>query len=192
MGLTMETGTIIHWLKQEGEPVKAGEPLLEIETDKASVEIEALESGTLQKIVAGPDEEIPVGAVIGYLLKSGEAADQEVPALAPAALDASPVPFVSVAPDSSLPVVLPVGQKVKASPAARKLAKSLQVDLARVKGSGPDGRIVAWNVSDVAKSPVSEAQALQAQEPSMRVSPVAQRVAAEWQRSGGRYHASRC
>src|SRR5512140_2081596 len=94
MGLTMETGTIIHWLKQEGEPVTAGEPLLEIETDKASVEIEALETGTLHKIVAGPGAEIAVGAVIGYLLRPGETAGRDVPA---AAIQIS---SVSDAPDS--------------------------------------------------------------------------------------------
>ncbi len=77
MGLTMESGIIVQWLKQEGEAVAAGEPVLEIETDKATVEIEALESGTLHKIVARAGEEIPVGGVIAYLLKPGETAAQE-------------------------------------------------------------------------------------------------------------------
>ena len=77
MGLTMETGTIVHWLKQEGESVAVGEPLLEIETDKATVEIEALEGGTLQKIVAKAGDEIPVGGVIAYMGQAGEAAEEK-------------------------------------------------------------------------------------------------------------------
>ena len=125
--------------------------MLEIETDKASVEIEALESGMLQKIVAGPGEEIPVGAVIGYLLKAGETAVQfrklhrhrsaspcQSFPVQPASLDADPSRSVR--------------HEGESQSGRRKLAKSLGVDLARAKGSGPDGRVVAWNVTDLRKS----------------------------------------
>jgi pyruvate dehydrogenase E2 component (dihydrolipoamide acetyltransferase) len=173
MGLTMESGTIVHWLKQEGETVAVGEPLLEIETDKATVEIEAMESGTLQKIVANVGDEIPIGGIIAYIGKVGEAAQQEPSAVA----QASQTPAASL--ELSPQVILPAAShKVRASPAARKLARSLGVDISDVRGSGPNGRIVAWNVTDVAEA-ATKVQAAPAEQSPVRVSPVAQRVAAE-------------
>jgi pyruvate dehydrogenase E2 component (dihydrolipoamide acetyltransferase) len=171
MGLTMETGRIVNWLKQEGQTVKAGELLLEIETDKATVEIESLESGVLGKIVAGPGEELPVGAVIGYLTKEGETLDQNIQAITPAltgALQASNVSSVSSGTQANPAVI---NSKVKASPAARHLAQQLGMRLDQINGSGPNGRIVAWNVSEAVK--------LAAQSDTGRISPVAQRVAAD-------------
>lgn len=174
MGLTMETGTIVRWLKHEGEQIAAGEPLLEIETDKSSVEIEALETGKLHQIVASEGTEVPVGAVIAYFLKPGEEAG---PAPASPAVVSAGSAIVSVAAqqpaalESAAPVVV---AKVKASPAARRLARNLGVDLAAVRGSGPDGRVVAWNVADIAATK-AEAETKSA----ARVSPVAQRVAAD-------------
>jgi pyruvate dehydrogenase E2 component (dihydrolipoamide acetyltransferase) len=135
MGLTMEEGTVIAWLKQENQPVAAGEPLLEIETDKSTVEIESPSSGILRQIIAKPGETVPVGAVIGYLAASGE-----------------------------------VG-KVKASPAARRIARQLGISLAHVAGSGPGGRIVAWNVADLSEQ--------QTEKPVVKASPLAQKVAAD-------------
>jgi pyruvate dehydrogenase E2 component (dihydrolipoamide acetyltransferase) len=153
MGLTMETGRIVSWLKQVGQTVKAGELLLEIETDKATAEIESLESGVLGKIIGNPGEEFAVGAVIGYLTKEGETLDQKI-----------------IAPASNATID---NAKVKASPAARRLAQKLGVGLSQVSGSGPNGRIVAWNVTEAAKSADKRSQ------PDVgRISPVAQRVAA--------------
>ncbi len=173
MGLTMETGTIVQWLKKEGDSITAGEPLLEIETDKATVEIEALESGVLHKIVAASGAEIPVGEVIAYFLKPGEAAEQPIPAALPTYAEApqsSPARGAVTYAPTAAAVTL---QGVKASPAARRMAKNLGVDLAEVRGSGPDGRIVAWNIEEMARA------RSQAEATSPRISPVAQRVAAE-------------
>jgi pyruvate dehydrogenase E2 component (dihydrolipoamide acetyltransferase) len=154
MGLTMETGRIVSWLKQVGQTVKAGELLLEIETDKATAEIESLESGVLGKIIGNPGEEFAVGAVIGYLTKEGETLDQKI-----------------IAPASNVTID---NAKVKASPAARRLAQKLGVGLSQVNGSGPNGRIVAWNVTEAAKSADKKSQ------PDVgRISPVAQRAAAD-------------
>ncbi len=173
MGLTMETGTIVQWLKQEGDSITAGEPLLEIETDKATVEIEALESGTLHKIVARAGAEIPVGEVIAYFLKPGEAA-AEPPAVADSASEVALQPAaVPSEPPMLSAASLVVSEKVKASPAARRMAMNLGVDLVRVRGSGPGGRIVAWNVEEMATSKPEPGAS------SLRVSPVAQRVAAD-------------
>ena len=178
MGLTMETGIIVQWLKQEGEPVAAGEPLLEIETDKATVEIEALEGGTLGKIVAAAGQEIPVGAVIAYMVKAGETAEQvgklKVPAKAEmmqpgAAASQSAVDGTAMAEMTG---------KVKASPAARRLAKDLGVSLTGMQGSGPGGRIVAWNVAEAGQAIAPTKAQPETQAPA-RVSPVAQRVAAD-------------
>ena len=138
MGLTMETGTVVRWLKKEGEGVVQGEPLLEIETDKATVEIEALEGGTLYKIVAGIGEEIPVGGVIAYLLKPGETAEGAVERA-----EAGKATQYAVQPQATLTSIVvgaPSVQKAKASPAARRLAKNLGVQVGAVQGSGAESR----------------------------------------------------
>ena len=173
MGLTMETGRIVSWLKQEGQKVEAGELLLEIETDKSTVEIESLEGGILGKIVAGPGEELPVGAVIGYLVKEGETLAQDLKKAAPAI--AFTAPKVS---DPSTETRTNGTLKVKASPAARYLAQQLGVGLSQINGSGPDGRVVAWNVTEAVKSAADANQPDSAQVPG-RISPVAHRVAAD-------------
>jgi len=178
MGLTMETGRIINWLKQEGQPVKAGEPLLEIETDKATVEIESLDSGVLGKIIAGIDAEIPVGAVIGYLLEDGEMLAEDMQDTAPAAAINSPVSNISGASTETQADPAMGTTKVKASPAARHLAKQLGVSLEQVNASGPNGRIVAWNVAEAAQS-AAEISPADPETYSGRVSPIAQRVAAD-------------
>ncbi len=181
MGLTMEAGKVVNWLKEEGQAVQAGEPLLEIETDKATVEIEALESGVLAKIIAGPGQEMPVGATIGLLLTKGETMDQFAPTTTPGSKGASLPAMPSSAAPGSQDVPSSVGQKVKASPAARRLANSLEIDLAQIKGTGPDGRVVAWNVAEDA-STLSRPLATEASEQRQglgRVSPIAKRVAAD-------------
>lgn len=145
MGLTMEEGTVIAWLKGVGEMVQAGEPLIEIETDKATVEIEAPATGILRQIVGQPGETFPIGTVIGYLAAPGEKGA--------------------------------VLAKVRASPAARRIARQQGVELSEVQGSGPGGRIVAWNVEQSAAR-LSVARPAETETP-MKASPLAQRVAEE-------------
>src|SRR5512140_1392893 len=135
--LTMATGNVVRWLKQEGESIAEGEPLLEIETDKAAVEIEALEAGTLHQMVAGVGEEVPVGGVIAYFLKPGETVPAGTEVGVPAKV--MNMPRSSQA-DGSVTGVVAVAsslQKVKASPAARRLAKDQGISLPEVRGSGP-------------------------------------------------------
>jgi pyruvate dehydrogenase E2 component (dihydrolipoamide acetyltransferase) len=167
MGLTMESGRFIKWLKQVGETVRSGEPLFEIETDKSVVEVEALADGILSQILAQPGETYAVGAVLGYLSLPGGTS------LAQAAIQPeSSTPAKSQAqPSGTASFATPA--KPKASPAARRLARQLGVDLAQVVGSGPQGRIVVWNVQTAAQSLPLPAPA------STRVSPVAQRLAAD-------------
>jgi pyruvate dehydrogenase E2 component (dihydrolipoamide acetyltransferase) len=170
MGLTMETGTVVAWLKKENQQVTAGEPLLEIETDKSTVEIESPASGVLGQILCGPGETIPVGQVIGYLIKEGETAPDTVsqPAIRqeqPVAVASDTTPVQSIQQDSGKP---------KASPAARTLARRLGVELAEISGTGPGGRVVAWNVQAQSEQLAAEILAVK------KVTPIAKRMAAEY------------
>jgi pyruvate dehydrogenase E2 component (dihydrolipoamide acetyltransferase) len=147
MGLTMEEGTLVNWLKSEGQPVTAGEMLFEIETDKSTVEIEATGSGVLGRILVKVGETVPVGTVIAILLAEGEALPVGSAAAAgPQKVVSSTVPPTKTeAAGQKIPVQ--GTSAVKASPAARKIARQLAVDLRGVTGTGPNGRVVAWNVS---------------------------------------------
>ena len=154
---SMEEGTIIKWLKRSGEEVSLGEPIAEIETDKATMTYEADAAGFL-RIVAGEGESRAIGAVIAHLLDSAAAASAPV-AAPPAAVvaagppsepaEAEPAVADALAAAASAPAVAVMtasGTRVKASPVARRTAAQLGVDLAAIRGSGPDGRIVKADV----------------------------------------------
>lgn len=130
LGQTSDELRILRWLKIEGEAVKAGEPLLEVETDKATLEIEAAVAGILLKIVCPEEESAEAGAVIAYVGKAGESV--EAVALVPA-----PAEAIAAVPGS----VAPPAAKVQATPVARHLARDQGIDLSQVRGSGPGGRI---------------------------------------------------
>jgi pyruvate dehydrogenase E2 component (dihydrolipoyllysine-residue acetyltransferase) len=154
LGVAQQTGTLLKWLKAEGQSVSKGEPLMEIETDKATVEIEAPTSGILTQVVAKPGDEVPVGQTIALLLAPGEVAS------APALQNPQPSPLPEgegrgegrLATSTSSPRVEPgiptttVGARVLASPAAKRIAREKQVDLASLQGSGPEGSILAEDV----------------------------------------------
>lgn len=158
-GMAQEEGTIIRWLKQEGERVEKGETLLEVQTDKIDMEVEAPASGILTDVRYGPDATVPVTTVIALI-----AAPEEVAAS-------------GQKPTSSAPAA-----SVRASPVAQRMAAATGVDLTQVTGSGPAGRIVK---SDVASALLSPAQALQAAQPKqeglqrVRATPAARRLARE-------------
>jgi pyruvate dehydrogenase E2 component (dihydrolipoamide acetyltransferase) len=163
LGQGMESGTIVRWLKAEGEPVSRGEPLYELDTDKVTQEVEAEADGVLLKVVV-VDGEVPVGTTIAVIGAEGEdvsellatAADGGPPA--PPAEEASPpVPEpTAAAPAAEAPPRAP-GERVKASPLARRIARERGVDLATVAGTGPDGRIVAEDVEQAAAAPAPPA-----------------------------------
>jgi len=125
LGLTMEEGTIIRWLKGEGEKVEKGEPVFEVQTDKVVMEVEAPASGTLGKILTPEGDTVPVVQVIAYILEPGEEAPEEWP-IPVAVAEAAPAKPVS---------------KVLATPAAKRLARDKGIDLAQVRGSGEGGMI---------------------------------------------------
>jgi len=151
LGLTMTEGKIVEWNFKEGDPVGQGEILFVLETEKVTYEVEATASGILARILVQGGETVPVGTVIGYLVQEGEdIADlpqgppenvEEVagPAKPDAEKQAASAADAGVVPSAG-------GKQVKASPLARKIARAKGIDLARVAGSGPGGRILKADV----------------------------------------------
>ena len=146
LGLTMTEGLIVEWRKKEGDPVKKGDILFVLETEKVTYEVEAPEDGTIGKILVKEQETVPVGAIVAYLLKPGEsaAAITATPAAAPRAEAASPAPAAASA--AAAAPAAPAGGRVKASPLARKVAREYGIDLAAVAGTGPGGRVLRQDV----------------------------------------------
>ena len=178
---TMEEGTLAKWLVKEGDAVKSGDLLAEIETDKATMEFEAVDEGTISRIVVpeGTDG-VKVGDVIAIIAAEGEdaaavpapkeqAAPKQQPAPEPRAEAAAPAqakpapkpePEVSARP---APAAGGQGERIKASPLARRLAAQQGIDLAAVSGSGPHGRIVK---ADLAGAPAGAARPAEAKAPT--------------------------
>ena len=178
LGQGMESGTIVRWLKTEGEAVSKGEPLYELDTDKVTQEVEAESDGVLLKIVIA-DGEVDVGTTVGII----GAQDEDVAALlagsqggngdAPAATAAAPVSETPVSPppsdaapaseaeveespQSSATPRAP-GEHVKASPLARRIARERGVDIGQIAGTGPEGRVIAEDVENAAARPAAAA-----------------------------------
>ena len=149
LGLTMEKGTILQWLRAEGEKLDKGQPVVLIQTEKVEYEVEAPAAGTLLKVVAKEGEELPVGGLMGILGQPGE----DVSALL-AGATASGEPSTQRVPESREPgaesrveVAARVpGERIKISPVAKKLAQEHGIDIATLTGSGPEGRIVREDV----------------------------------------------
>ncbi len=148
---TMEEGTLDKWLVKEGDTVKSGQILAEIETDKATMEFEAVDEGVVGKLlVAEGTAGVKVNTPIAVLVEEGESYDASASA-APAAPAAAPAAAtVATAPAPAAAAPAPAGTRVFASPLARRIAKEKGLDLAAIRGSGPHGRIVRADV-EVAK-----------------------------------------
>ncbi|MBV9563222.1 MAG: pyruvate dehydrogenase complex dihydrolipoamide acetyltransferase [Bradyrhizobium sp.] len=193
---TMEKGNLAKWLKKEGDQVKSGDVIAEIETDKATMEVEAVEEGTIAKIVVPEGtQDVAVNDVIAVLAGDGEdvkaagagaakpapkaaeppappkAAEAPKPAPAPAA--ASPKPAAAPAPQAASPASQVNGHgRIFSSPLARRLAKGAGIELSRIMGSGPHGRIIARDVEEAKsgrglKAPAAAPTAAPALAPSM-------------------------
>jgi pyruvate dehydrogenase E2 component (dihydrolipoamide acetyltransferase) len=155
LGVAQETGTLLKWLKAEGQVVTKGEPLMEIETDKATVEIEAAASGTLTRVAAKAGDQVPVGQTIALILAPGEAlpTKQEAPAAAPVPL---PLPQGEGRGEgratTSTTITRPGHStavstgRVLASPKAKRIAREQGIDLRSLRGSGPEGSVLAEDV----------------------------------------------
>ena len=151
LGMAQETGKILRWLKADGATVAKGEPLLEVETDKVTVEIESPAGGTLAGVSATEGAEVPVGTVIALVLAEGEVlaavpGSTSVPAEPESAVAVAPVP--GAAPAARL-------QRTLASPKARRLAETAGIDLRTINGSGPNGAVVAADVEAARSSPAT-------------------------------------
>jgi pyruvate dehydrogenase E2 component (dihydrolipoamide acetyltransferase) len=173
LGFDMAEGTLVSWVKQEGQEVHKGDVVAEIETDKATIEIESTLDGTLLKLLASEGDVVPVGADIAWVGEAGESvpegasAEAEAPAASEpepaAAEEAAPAPQASaapVAPDQPVDDRLPGG--VKASPLARRMAADKGIDLTQVAGTGPEGRIVKRDIEGYVPSAAPAAAAPQA------------------------------
>jgi pyruvate dehydrogenase E2 component (dihydrolipoamide acetyltransferase) len=149
--MAQETGKLVSWKKKEGESVKKGELLLEVETDKAVVEIEAAGDGILGGITAQAGAVVPVGQTIAWLLKAGEtppttSAPVQTGRTGAAAMQPAVAAAESAAGPQGDPLAAAVAGNIRISPKARRLAKELGVDITRIKGTGPGGEIVAEDV----------------------------------------------
>jgi pyruvate dehydrogenase E2 component (dihydrolipoamide acetyltransferase) len=147
--MAQETGKLIAWRKKEGDRVTKGEPLLEIETDKAVMEVEATADGVLAGITGIVGSDIPVGQTIAWIVAPGEKppTEKESSSSAPAARGKTESHVVPAAVGAPAPTAAP-GAKI--SPKARRLAKELGVDIASVRGSGPGGEVLASDVQTAA------------------------------------------
>jgi pyruvate dehydrogenase E2 component (dihydrolipoamide acetyltransferase) len=142
--MAQETGKLLAWRKKEGDQVTKGEPLLEIETDKVVLEVEAPGDGILAGVTSFEGADVPVGQTIAWIVAPGEQP--------PAVLDtAAPSARALTEPVRTAPTAASEGQKI--SPKARRLAKELGVDLSGVQGTGPDGVITGEDVQRAAESP---------------------------------------
>jgi pyruvate dehydrogenase E2 component (dihydrolipoamide acetyltransferase) len=178
--MAQETGKLLAWRKQEGDCVTKGEPLLEIETDKAVVEVEAPADGILAGIKASAGADIPVGQTIAWIVAAGETPPVESASLAApgarATSHAKAHPSHAVTPAA----VGFVSGSARISPKARRLAKELSVDIATVRGSGPGGEILASDVQAAAAStPITSGAAIAEKSSSLEVPSTLGRLMAE-------------
>jgi len=156
--MAQENGKLLAWRKKEGERVTKGEPLLEIETDKAVVEVEAPGDGILAGITADVGAVVPVGQTIAWLVAPGEKPPATTVTAAPAAR-ASSSPERASAAAALQATEQRVGAAPQISPKARRLAKELGVDIGKIRGTGPDGTITSEDVQSVADGKGSVAPA---------------------------------
>ncbi|MEJ5225509.1 MAG: dihydrolipoamide acetyltransferase family protein, partial [Anaerolineales bacterium] len=178
LGFDMAEGVLVRWVKKEGEAINKGDVLAEIETDKATVEVESSVAGTVLSLLVNEGDVVPVSAPIAVIGAAGEKVD------APAAAAAQPAPAASqpqAAAPSSAPEAAPVAPAesgpVKASPLAKKMARDKGVDLGAIQGTGPGGRIVRRDIEAALAKPAPAGQtavpvAASAPAPAYEVRPV--------------------
>lgn len=134
LGMAQDTGTVLRWLRGEGERVARGEPLLEIETDKATVEVESPADGRLAGVRAAAGDEVPVGQVVAVVVADGE-------------------PLPEPAPPIPQPAQLPAQGRRLASPKARRMAAELGIEISALQGTGPGGAVLAADVQAAGAAP---------------------------------------
>jgi pyruvate dehydrogenase E2 component (dihydrolipoamide acetyltransferase) len=176
---SMEEGTVLKWLVEEGGEVRRGEPLVEIETDKANMTYEADADGVLLEVLAKEGDTLAIGELIARIGEPGEAAasrkpaakEKEEEAAEPARGQPEPQPAAATATGEPPATANGGGERVKASPVARRMADELGVELARLEGSGPGGRIVKADVQAAAGDGAPAPPAAPAAEPRPAAEP---------------------
>jgi pyruvate dehydrogenase E2 component (dihydrolipoamide acetyltransferase) len=166
LGVAQEKGTLINWRKAEGQTVNKGEPLMEVETDKATVEIEAAASGILANVTAAAGDEVPVGETIALILAPGEAVAETATARSFTSVKEISIPASAeskledrTGTPNSAPRI--PGSRILASPAARRIAREEGIDLGALNGSGPEGSVLIADVRRAKEKPTLEPVAAQ-------------------------------
>ncbi len=179
LGLVMKKGKIIKWYKQPGDPVREGEPLFQISTEKVTIDVEAKATGYLRIIYAQPGAVVPVAGIVGLM---GEK-DEPLPDIKPPVyeIDKKGMDLPAARNDAEAglkagPAETLPGSEVKASPAAKRLAKEKGIDLARVRGTGPGGRITE---SDIMNFKPEEVKSRPTEAPPLPATPYAKKLAQE-------------
>jgi pyruvate dehydrogenase E2 component (dihydrolipoamide acetyltransferase) len=149
LGADMTAGTLLGWMKKPGDEVRRGDIIAEVDTDKGVIEVEVFTSGVIEKLLVEPGAEVPVGTALAIIREELEEGRKIVDTTAAKTEPAVPVPPVSPKP-SIVPV--PAAPRLRASPAAKKLAAEMGVDLGTVTGTGPGGRIQREDVERAAPS----------------------------------------
>ncbi|WP_089936122.1 2-oxo acid dehydrogenase subunit E2 [Candidatus Entotheonella palauensis] len=160
-GMEMQDGTVVGWLKQEGDPIREGEPLVEIETEKIETELESIASGIVAHILVPEGATVPIRTVLAIVAEPGEEVPR--PAAAPAAAKAA----------AASPAAAVNSVSVQVVPAARRLAKQHGLELAQVQGTGPNGRILLADV----ESAIQSASTPPPKPVQVQVTPAARRLA---------------
>ena len=183
LGVAQQTGILLKWLKAEGQSVSKGEPLMEVETDKATVEIEAAASGILANITARAGDEVPVGQKIAVISAPGEALptkqESRSAQLRPPPLpqregggEGRPATSTPRLPAKPAGPTASVGGRLLASPAAKRIAQEKGINLATLKGSGPEGSILAEDVLRAAPDLAPKPQAAPAAQEIIPLTPM--------------------
>jgi len=141
LSLTMKEGTVVQWFKKEGDTVQKGEPLVEVLSEKVTYDVEAPASGVLRKILASEGVNVPTDEAVGFIAASDEVITEAEPptSISPQTVEEAAVAAIETPAER-------VEERVVASPAAKRLAREYGVDLSKVRGSGPEGRIVEKDV----------------------------------------------
>ena len=171
LGMTMTEGTVVRWRKKEGERVEKGEVILEIMSEKIEYEVDAPESGVLGKVIGVEEEVYPIGAILAVIVDEGEEVPEELVKAAPAPAATPAESQVKAAPPPTRAVAGAPGERMKISPAAKKMAQEMGVDITTLAGSGPDGRIIKEDIlraaeqgapaaGEAAPRPVSDVEVL--------------------------------
>jgi pyruvate dehydrogenase E2 component (dihydrolipoamide acetyltransferase) len=174
LGADMEAGVLTKWLVKPGDAVRRGDIVAVVQTEKADVDVEIFATGEIEKILVPEGEKVPVGSLLATVRVEGEA-----PTAAPAAPVPSAPPPPTTPPSATAPGAVPPAERARVSPAARKRAEELGVDLSRLEGSGPGGAVTLEDVAKAAAAPQPPAAA----GPADRAAAMRRAIAAAMSRS---------